>query len=105
MKKKADAESSRQEKLVVRSETDTQRYLWSAKFKRDSARAKVIKDEDIDFSDIPKLTDEELARMTRPKQQLTIRLDADIVDWLKSQKGPYQSRLNALLRMAMELSR
>ena len=82
-----------------------QRYIRSPKFKEDSARIKAIRDEDIDFSDIPLLTEEELARMQRPKQQLTIRLDPDIVDWLKSQKGPYQSRLNAILRTVMRRSR
>jgi uncharacterized protein (DUF4415 family) len=82
-----------------------QRYIRSPKFKKDSARIKAIRDEDIDFSDIPRLTEEELARMQRPKQQLTIRLDADIVDWLRSQKGPYQSRLNAILRTVMQRSR
>jgi uncharacterized protein (DUF4415 family) len=82
-----------------------QRYIRSPKFKKDSARIKAIRDEDIDFSDIPRLTEEELARMQRPKQQLTIRLDSDIVDWLRSQKGPYQSRLNAILRTVMQRSR
>lgn len=104
MKTKRTAASSRPEKLVVRSEEDIQRYIRSPQFRKDSARISAIRDEDIDFSDIPQLTEEELARMQRPKQLLTIRLDADIVDWLKSQKGPYQSRLNAILRLAMQRS-
>jgi uncharacterized protein (DUF4415 family) len=101
MKTKKVAASSRPGKLIVTNEEDIQRYIRSPKFKTDSARASAIRDEDIDYTDIPKLTEEELARMQRPKQQLTIRLDADIVDWLKSQKGPYQTRLNAILRLAM----
>jgi uncharacterized protein (DUF4415 family) len=35
------------------------------------------------------------------KEQLTIRIDADIVHWLKSKHGPYQTRLNAILRAVM----
>lgn len=93
------------ENKVVKSEEDIQRYIRSPQFRKDSARARAIRDEDIDFSDIPELTEEELARMQRPKQQLTIRLDRDIVEWLKSQKGPYQTRLNAILRLAMQRNR
>ena len=37
----------------------------------------------------------------RPKQTVTIRLDADLLDWLRRQKG-YQTRINAVLRSYME---
>ena len=36
-----------------------------------------------------------------PKQTVTIRLDADLLDWLRTQKG-YQTRINAVLRTYME---
>jgi len=39
--------------------------------------------------------------MRPAKQQLTIRLDTDILDWLKSKRGPYQTRLNDILRAVM----
>jgi hypothetical protein len=46
-----------------------------------------MKDSDIDYSDIPPLGGEFFKRATAawppPKQQLTIRLDADVLDWLK----------------------
>jgi uncharacterized protein (DUF4415 family) len=35
------------------------------------------------------------------KQAVTIRLDADLLDWLRKQKG-YQTRINAVLRTYME---
>jgi uncharacterized protein (DUF4415 family) len=35
------------------------------------------------------------------KQQITARLDADVLDWLKSQGKGYQSRINAILRREM----
>ena len=39
--------------------------------------------------------------MPRPKQTVTIRLDADLLEWLRAQKG-YQTRINAVLRSWME---
>ncbi len=35
------------------------------------------------------------------KQQITARVDADVLDWLKSQGRGYQGRLNAILRREM----
>jgi uncharacterized protein (DUF4415 family) len=35
------------------------------------------------------------------QQQLTVRVDADVLEWLKSQGSGYQSRLNDILRSAM----
>jgi len=35
------------------------------------------------------------------KQQLTLRLDADIIAWLRKQGKGYQPRANALLRAAL----
>ena len=66
-----------------------------------------LPDEQIDTSDIPPLSDAQLARMVRGrfyrpmKQQITARLDADVLDWLKGQGPGYQSRMNAILRAAM----
>src|SRR5882672_3143492 len=64
-------------------------------------------DSAIDFSDIPKLTEkfwENAVRnpFYRPvKKQLTLRLDADVIFWLRQHGTGYQSRANALLRAAM----
>ncbi len=63
-----------------------------------------LKDEDIDFSDIPEITDEmwENAVIMRPedwkKRQLTLRLDPDIIDFFKAQGKGYQTRMNDVLR-------
>jgi len=62
---------------------------------------------EIDFSDIPPLKEsfwENAVRnpFYRPvKQQLTVRLDADVVAWLRQQGRGYQTRLNRVLRDAM----
>jgi uncharacterized protein (DUF4415 family) len=62
---------------------------------------------EIDYSDIPATTRKEWAgavrgKFYRPvKQQLTVRIDADVIAWLRSQGRGYQSRLNAILRSVM----
>jgi uncharacterized protein (DUF4415 family) len=64
-----------------------------------------LRDEDIDTSDIPEITDWSKAvvgRFYRPlKEPVTLRLDADIIAWLKSEGRGYQTRINTLLRTAM----
>ena len=42
--------------------------------------------------------------LPQPKQTVTIRLDADLLEWLRQQKG-YQTRINAVLRAYMEADR
>lgn len=37
-----------------------------------------------------------------PKKQLTVRLDADMVEWFKKQGRGYQTRMNAVLRSYYE---
>jgi uncharacterized protein (DUF4415 family) len=65
-----------------------------------------LRDEDIDFSDIPEKTDWSNAvrgKFYRPiKKSVTVRLDADVIAWLKSKGEGYQTRLNAMLRQMME---
>ena len=64
-------------------------------------------DSEIDFTDIPPTQENdwlgaERAKFYRPvKQQLTVRIDSDILAWLKSRGKGYQSRLNEILRSAM----
>jgi len=62
---------------------------------------------DIDFSDLPATQEQDWngaqrAKFYRPiKQQLTVRIDADVLEWLKTQGTGYQTRLNEILRDAM----
>jgi uncharacterized protein (DUF4415 family) len=85
--------------------------------KSDLKRIDSMADEDIDFSDIPPLTDEQLSAMKPlsevfpdaiPKKvRITIRLDADIISWFKEQVqqaggGNYQTLLNDALRKHIE---
>jgi len=61
----------------------------------------------IDYSDASSAKPEEwrgatVGKFYRPiKQQLTLRIDADVVDWFKNQGRGYQTRINELLRDVM----
>ena len=59
-----------------------------------------------DYSDIPPLGDEFFTKATAAwppvKHQLTIRLDEDVLNWLKANGRGYQTRINRILRAAME---
>jgi uncharacterized protein (DUF4415 family) len=62
---------------------------------------------EIDFSDIPPVTEEQWKHARRGefyrpvKRQITARVDADVLEWLKGQGKGYQSRINAILRREM----
>ena len=64
-------------------------------------------DNDIDYSDIPPLDDafwknSSQGQFYRPvKTQASVRIDADVMAWLKEPGKGYQTRLNAILREAM----
>jgi uncharacterized protein (DUF4415 family) len=56
-------------------------------------------DEEIDFSDIPEITD--FSQFRRAKEAMSVRVDADVVAWLRSFGKGYQTRMNAILRHEM----
>ncbi len=64
-------------------------------------------DADIDYSDIPATDDTQWSDTTRGKfyrplkTQASVRIDADVMEWLKRPGKGYQTRLNAILREAM----
>lgn len=73
--------------------------------KADLAVLEALPDEDIDTSDIPEGTDWSDAvrgKFYRPvKKAISLRVDADVIAWFRSQGGRYQSRTNAALREYM----
>jgi uncharacterized protein (DUF4415 family) len=77
--------------------------------KRDIAAIAAKRDEDIDLSDMPEVLDwskAEIGKFYRPpKKPVTMRLDADVLEWLKGFGRGYQTRVNFLLRHAMAGSR
>jgi uncharacterized protein (DUF4415 family) len=60
-----------------------------------------MKDAEIDYSEIPKLAPEffkEAIRWPGPKQQITIRLDPDVLAFFRKRNKRYQTTINAVLR-------
>lgn len=65
-----------------------------------------MKDEDIDLSDLPEIPPEKFARAivrkglqpVARKAQVTLRVDADVLEWFREKGAGYQSRMNAVLR-------
>ncbi len=77
------------------------------KSKTDWDKLNSMSDSGIDYSDIPKLSKKifqngEL-RMPKSKPLISIRLDSDILEWFKSLGTGYQTRINAVLRMYMDV--
>lgn len=72
--------------------------------KRDTRAIAVKKDKDIDFSDAPAIVDwsgAEIGEFYRPtKKPITMRLDSDVIAWLKADDRGYQTTANWLLRQA-----
>ena len=67
-------------------------------------------DKEIDLSDIPEIrrlpSDAVIGKFYRPKKQsVTIRLDADVLAWLKASGEGYQTRVNTYLRQLMSKRR
>ena len=68
-------------------------------------RLKNKPDSEIDYSDIPPLTDEQLAQFRRaPKVLVAARLDREVYDWLKQYGEGYSTRINNILRAVMSRS-
>jgi len=65
-----------------------------------------MSDEDINVSELPEMSPERFAKAIvrkglKPvanKTQITLRLDADVLEWFKSQGRGYQTNINALLK-------
>ena len=75
--------------------------------KRHAAKQGSGDDSDINYEDIPKLTDSELAQMVRlrdvrPKVPVSVRLDPRVLAWLKSKGEGHLTRINDILTNLME---
>jgi uncharacterized protein (DUF4415 family) len=98
----------------VRSE-DIKNRQWSEKERRTLRR--IVKrqaagDESrIDFEDIPRLTNDQLANMVRlrdvrpRKVAVSVRLDPQVVNWLKAKGKGHLTRINDILTNLMEAER
>src|SRR5215212_5939394 len=76
----------------------------------DFERLDAMTDEDIDFSEIPPLTDEMLARAVRlpplnvrePREELTMKVDRDVAKYYHGMGPQYHGVINYLLRLYMQ---
>lgn len=67
-------------------------------------------DEDIDFSEIPEITEERFGRgvvipslsVREPKQELTVLLDRDVAEWYRNLGEGYSVLINFALRANMQ---
>lgn len=91
-------------KIVRKTLTDRKP---AARRKRGLAKLATRPDREIDLSEIPELTDKFWRNAMRNpfyrpiKKQVTLRLDADVLAWLRKQGKGYQTRANSLLREIM----
>jgi uncharacterized protein (DUF4415 family) len=73
--------------------------------KTDWKRVDSLRDQDIDFSDIPKQGEDFFAHAIiwpGPKKQVTLRIDPDVLTFFRKQGKGYQSTINAVLRKYVE---
>lgn len=72
----------------------------------DWKRVDEVRDSDVDTSEIAPLGrsffDNAELRLPAPKKSITVRLDADVLEWFRAQGKGYQTRINAVLRLYME---
>jgi uncharacterized protein (DUF4415 family) len=95
----------------MRSE-DIKSRKWTERdrqtLRRIAARQAAVDDSRINLEDIPRLTDEQLAGMVRlrdarpRKVAVSLRLDAQVVDWLRSKGEGHLTRINDILTNLME---
>ncbi len=78
-----------------------------AEGKTDWDRLAAMPEDKIDYSEIPELNEAFWAkvelRLPETKDRITLRLDHDVLQWLKNQGKGYQTRINAILRQYMEV--
>jgi len=81
----------------------------SKKLRTDSKQPDAVSDEDIDFSEIPELTPDMFRHkvvgrnmFTEPRDELTLRIDRDVLQWFQSQGEGYERLINFLMRSYMQ---
>jgi uncharacterized protein (DUF4415 family) len=71
----------------------------------DWKRIDAMRDEDIDFSDIPEQGPDFFANAIiwpGPKKQITLRIDPDVLKFFRKEGRGYQTVINGVLRKYME---
>jgi uncharacterized protein (DUF4415 family) len=109
MAKKSSALSRRERRISASAESIFRKPLSKRQrsvLRRIARRQAARDDSGINYSDIPPLTDEQLARFRRtPKVLVAARLDRDVYDWLRKYGEGYSTRINHILRAVMSRAR
>ena len=108
---KKSSESSRPEKRITMTSEDIKNRQWSEEelevVRRIAQQQAAGDDSDINYDDIPQLTEKQLASMVRlrdvrRKVAVSVRLDPQVLDWLKSKGEGHLTRINDILTNLME---
>ena len=103
--------SSRRQGLTKMTSEDIKNRKWTEAerrlVRRHAAKQAAGDDSDINYDDIPRLTDAQWAQMVRlrdirPKVPVSVRLDPSVLAWLKSKGEGHLTRINDILRNIME---
>ncbi|MHC0064530.1 BrnA antitoxin family protein [Nostoc sp. UIC 10890] len=77
---------------------NTSRTNWTA--------LESMNDEEIDYSDIPPLTEDFFQKATlrvpAPQAQQLVKIEPDILEWFQAQSGEYKTLINSVLRRYIE---
>jgi uncharacterized protein (DUF4415 family) len=110
MAKKSSASSQPARLKSMRSE-DIGNRKWTDKERQTLRRVagrQAADDSHINLEDIPRLTDEQLAKLVRlrdarpPKVAVSVRLDASVLVWLRSKGKGHLTRINDILTNLMQ---
>jgi len=106
--------SSQPAGLKSMSTEDIKNRLWTERERQALRKASAAQasgdDSDIDYSDIPRLTEEQLSSLVRlrggkRKVAVSVRLDPQVLDWLRAKGVGHLTRINDILANLMEAER
>jgi uncharacterized protein (DUF4415 family) len=99
-------------RLKSMTSEDIKNRKWSEKeiqmFERLAARQAAGDESHINFDDIPRVTDEQVANIMRFRDRpwrkiaVSVRLDPRVLEWLKSKGAGHLTRINDILMNLME---
>lgn len=97
---------TKEKNIVKRTLDPKKRPVLSAEQKARLDAVALMPDEQIDYSDAPSLPNavwmKTAAELPHAKKQITLRIDAEVLEFFKHTGARYQSRMNAVLRSYVE---
>jgi uncharacterized protein (DUF4415 family) len=112
---KRQSSSSARDGLVRMTSEDIRNRQWTeaeieAVRRGSEAQAAGLDLPEEEYEDIPRLTEEQLARMVRlrdvrRKVPVSVRLDAEVLEWLRGKGEGHLTRINDILANLMEAER